>query len=67
MVYNVCAKMIIFNKMGFIDSGIEIVPMKQFADDMSTGVSYFEQIAWDLDHRGASDINIPVLIVGIDL
>lgn len=67
MVYNVCAKMIIFNKMGFIDSGIEIVPMKQFADDMSTGVSYFEQIAWDLDHRGASDIDIPVLIVCIDL
>jgi hypothetical protein len=37
MVYNVCAKMTIFNKLGFIDAGIEIVPIKKFADQMSTG------------------------------
>lgn len=66
MVYNVCAKMTIFNKLGFIDTGIEIVPIKKFADQMSTGVSYFEQFIWDLEHRGVSDIDIPVLILGID-
>ncbi len=66
MVYNVCAKMTIFNKMGFIDAGVEIVPIKQFADEMSTGVSYFEQFVWDLEKRGVSDIDIPVLILGID-
>jgi len=66
MVYNVCAKMTIFNKMDLIDTGIEIVPVKNFADEMSTGVSYFEQFAWDLHHRGESDIDIPVLILGID-
>jgi hypothetical protein len=66
MVYNVCAKMTIFNKLGFIDTGIEIVPIKKFADQMSTGVSYFEQFVWDLEHRGVSDIDIPVLILGID-
>lgn len=66
MVYNVCAKMTIFNKMGLIDTGIEIVPVKNFADEMSTGVSYFEQFAWDLHHRGTSNIDIPVLILGID-
>lgn len=66
MVYNVCAKMTIFSKMGLIDTGIEIVPVKNFADEMSTGVSYFEQFAWDLEHRGTSDIDIPVLILGID-
>lgn len=65
MVYNVCAKMTIFNKLGHIDAGIEIVPIKQLADNMSTGVSFFEQIAWDLEHRGVSDIDIPVLIFGI--
>jgi hypothetical protein len=43
MVYNVCAKMTIFSNLGFIDAGIEIVPIKRFADEMSTGVSYFEQ------------------------
>jgi len=66
MVYNVCGKMTIFNKLGYIDAGVEIVPIKQFADHMSTGVSYFEQFVWDLEHRGAADIDIPVLIYGID-
>ena len=66
MVYNVCAKMTIFKKMGHIDAGVEIVPIKQFADEMSTGVSYFEQFVWDLEKRGVSNIDIPVLILGID-
>jgi len=66
MVYNVCAKMTIFNKLDYISMGIEIVPVKNFADMMSTGVSYFEQIVWDLEHRSVSDIDIPVLILGVD-
>ncbi len=66
MVYNVCAKMTIFKNLGHINAGVEIVPIKQFADNMSTGVSYFEQFIWDLEQRGVSDIDIPVLILGID-
>ena len=66
MVYNVCAKMTIFKNFGVIDTGIEIVPIKQLADDMSSGVSYFEQFVWDLEARGVADIDIPVLILGID-
>jgi hypothetical protein len=66
MVYDICAKMTIFAKLGVIDCGIEIVPVKSFAEEMSTGVSYFEQFVWDLEHRGVSDIDIPVLILGID-
>ena len=66
MVYNGCAKMTIFHNLGIIDAGIEIVPVKRFAENMSTGVSYFEQFTWDLTHRGVSDIDIPVLILGID-
>lgn len=65
MVYNVSAKMTIFHKLGLIDIGIEVVPLKEFADEMSTGVSYFEQFVWDLEHRGVADIDIPVLILGI--
>jgi hypothetical protein len=65
MVYNVCAKMTIFHNMGFIDVGIEIVPVKELAEDMSSGVSYFEQFVWDLEQRGISDIDIPVLILGV--
>jgi Restriction endonuclease BglII len=66
MVYNVCAKMTIFHNLGHIDCGIEIVPVKAFANEMSTGVSYFEQFIWDLENRGVSDIDIPVMIIGID-
>jgi restriction endonuclease BglII len=65
MVYNVCAKMTIFKNLGKIDSGIEIVPIKELAQEMSTGVSYFEQIVWDLENRGVGDIDIPVLILGL--
>lgn len=66
MVYNVCAKMTIFSKLGHIDCGVEIVPVKAFAEEMSSGVSYFEQFVWDLESRGVADIDIPVMILGID-
>lgn len=66
MVYNVCAKMTIFKNLGIIKAGVEIVPVKHFSNQMSTGVSYFEQFAWDLTYRGVSDIDIPVLILGVD-
>jgi hypothetical protein len=38
MVYNVCAKMTIFKNLGHILAGIEIVPMKAFVQEMSSGV-----------------------------
>jgi len=41
MVYNVCAKMTIFRNLGFIECGVEIVPVKALALEMSSGVSYF--------------------------
>lgn len=67
MVYNVCAKMTIFHNEGVIDVGVDIVPLKELANEMSTGVSYFEQFVWDLEHRGVADIDIPVLILGITI
>jgi hypothetical protein len=65
MVYNVAAKMTIFHNLSFIDVGVEIVPVKELQAEMSTGVSYFEQFVWDLEHRGIADIDIPVLVLGI--
>jgi hypothetical protein len=66
MVYNVAAKMTIFRNLGHIDTGLEIVPVKALADCMSSGVSYFEQFVWDLQKRGIANIDVPVLILGID-
>lgn len=65
MVYNVAAKMTIFHNLGYIDVGVEIVPVKEMQAEMSSGVSYFEQFIWDLEQRGVSNIDIPVLILGI--
>lgn len=67
MVYNVAAKMTIFSNLSHIDTGIEIVPVKALADEMSSGVSYFEQFVWDLQQRGVSNIDVPVMIIGIDI
>ncbi|MDD2666481.1 MAG: BglII/BstYI family type II restriction endonuclease [Methanocellales archaeon] len=67
MVYNVCAKMTIFAKQEIIDSGVEIVPMLSLAREMSSGVSYFEQMKTDLECRGESNIDIPTLILGVDV
>jgi hypothetical protein len=66
MVYNVCAKMTIFKNLKYIDCGVEIVPVRGFTKEMSTGVAYFEQFTWDLETRGVGNIDIPVLILGID-
>ncbi len=65
MVYNVAAKMTIFRNLEIIDFGVEIVPVKKLADNMSTGVSFFEQLVWDLEHRGISNIDVPVWIIGL--
>jgi len=65
MVYNVCAKMTIFHNLKVIDVGIEIVGIKYFVAEMSSGVSYFEQFVWDLEARGVSNIDLPVLILGV--
>ncbi|MFW9890227.1 MAG: BglII/BstYI family type II restriction endonuclease [Candidatus Thorarchaeota archaeon] len=65
MVYNVAAKMTIFANQGIIKAGVEIVPMWTMAQQMSSGVSHFEQMKTDLEMRGEADIDIPVLIIGI--
>ena len=67
MAYDVFAKMPIFAKNGKITAGIEIIPMWNLAQSMSTGVSHFEMFKGDLEMRGVSSLDIPVMIIGIDV
>jgi len=67
MIYNVLAKMTVFHRLLGIEAGIEIVPMHRMASEMSSGVSTFEQLVGDLHMRGVSDLDIPVLVLGIDV
>lgn len=65
MGYDIFSKMIIFRNKGLIDYGIEIVLVQEMIDCMSTGVSAFEHLMIDFEHRGEADIDIPVLVLGI--
>lgn len=66
MGYDIFGKMPIFHKQQLIVAGIEVVPTKEIAiGNMSSGVSYYEQIVSDLEIRGAADLDVPTLILGI--
>lgn len=67
IAYSVTAKMPIFHDEDLIDAGIQVVAMKELAQEMSSGAAYFEQCIWDLEHRGVADVDIPVLILGVAL
>ena len=67
MGYDIFGKMIIFKNLGYIECGIEIVPSAELVKEMSTGVSSFDQLLVDFTHRGESNIDIPVFVIGIGL
>lgn len=67
MGYDIFSKMVIFNKLGYIKCGIEIVPSVELVKQMSTGVSSFDQLLVDFEHRGESNIDIPVLVISLGL
>ncbi len=67
MGYDIFSKMVIFNKLGYINCGIEIVPCNDLVQEMSTGVSSFDQLMVDFQYRGESNIDIPVYVLGIGL
>jgi hypothetical protein len=67
MGYDIFSKMVIFNKLGLIECGIEVVPVNELCKHMSTGVSDFDQLMIDFKYRGESDIDIPVFAIGLGL
>ncbi|MDP3724393.1 MAG: BglII/BstYI family type II restriction endonuclease [bacterium] len=67
MGYDIFSKMIIFKNLKYIECGVEIVPSRELVKQMSTGVSSFEQLLVDFEHRGESNIDIPVFVLSIGL
>lgn len=67
MGYDIFSKMVIFNKLGYIECGVEIVPSSELVKQMSTGVSSFDQLMVDFENRGESNVDIPVLVVSLGL
>ncbi|MGH2487747.1 MAG: hypothetical protein ACRDHE_17235, partial [Ktedonobacterales bacterium] len=54
---------------GYFSAGVEVVLMRSMVrgqeDRMSSGVGCFEQLKAILEYRGVSDLDIPVLALGI--
>jgi hypothetical protein len=65
--WDVLGKMPIFAQQAYFIAGVEIVPMASFrgGQQMSSGIGCFEQIKEILKLRGVSNLDIPVLILGI--
>jgi hypothetical protein len=66
LVYDISTKMVIFNKLGILKVGVEILPTHRMTSEMSSGIGHFEQVVADLYHRGEADIDIPMMIIGIE-
>ena len=64
--YDIFSKMVIFNKHGLIDCGIEIIPARNLSRHLSTGGSNLDQVLIELTNRGESDIDIPVYVISIE-
>ncbi|MFZ2803621.1 MAG: BglII/BstYI family type II restriction endonuclease [Patescibacteria group bacterium] len=67
MGYDIFSKMVIFRNLKYIDCGVEIVAGQELVKQMSTGVSSFDQLLIDFEHRGEADIDCPVFVIGIGL
>ena len=48
-----------------IDLGIEILPMKVLANEMSSGVPYYEGELYNVIRQGRNTPAVPLVIIGI--
>jgi hypothetical protein len=65
MFYDLAKFQYFYNK-GQIQVGVEIVPTKRLHDQMSTGVSYGEQLISDLERLQRNFPSCPVLVVLVE-
>jgi hypothetical protein len=48
-----------------IDVGVEIVPMKQMEQEMSSGVAYFERDLFNMLRQGRGIPAVPIILIGV--
>jgi len=66
MFYDLAKFQYFYNK-GVIRVGVEIVPCHLLHKEMSSGVSYGEQLIYDLERLSKNFPSVPVLIILIDM
>src|SRR5947207_14644998 len=65
VAYDLFVKHMAFFVGNVIDVGVEIVPMKELAEQMSSGVPYYEGELYNLLRQGRNTPAVPLVIIGI--
>lgn len=65
VAYDLFVKHVAFFVGRKIDVGIEILPMKELQNMMSSGVAYYESELYNLLRQGRSSPAVPLIIIGI--
>ena len=65
VAYDLFVKHMAFYIGNKIDLGIEILPMKNLAAEMSSGVAYYEGEVYNVIRQGRNTPAVPLIIIGI--
>jgi hypothetical protein len=65
VAYDLFVKHMAFYIGNVIDVGIEILPMKELQEEMSSGVAYYEGELYNLIREGRGVPAVPLVLVGI--
>jgi len=65
VAYDIFVKHMAFFVGNKIDVGIEILPMKELASQMSSGVAYYEGEVYNVIRQGRNTPAVPLIIIGI--
>jgi hypothetical protein len=66
IAYDLFVKHMAFYVADKIDLGVEIIPMKSFQSEMSSGPGYFEGELYNIIREGRGVPAVPLIIIGID-
>jgi len=65
VAYDLFVKHMAFYVGDVIDVGIEILPMKELQQEMSSGVAYYEGELYNLIREGRGVPHVPLVLVGV--
>ena len=65
VAYDLFVKHMAFYVGDVIDVGVEILPMKELQEEMSSGVSYYEGELYNLIREGRGVPAVPLVLIGI--
>jgi hypothetical protein len=65
VAFDLFVKHMAFYVGNVIDVGIEILPMKELSDQMSSGIAYFERELYNVIRQGRGVPAVPLVLIGV--